>query len=339
MVTMRDIAEKAGVSRATVSLVLNGKDAAVGIAADTRRRVREVAAELGYRPNQIARAMVTKRNQVLVYLVPDPTAEVSARIMGGVLREADAAGYFVKVLPYSAPLNQRVIEQCVELRPTGVVSLYVYGDALALLREELTRYRIPAAVVDSSLPMEGGIRVFSDDTDGMRQIFAHLTELGHRRIAFVAGTEVSGAARLRETAYREWAATSDAPPPAAYFRRGEYRVATIEAVTRELLALPEGRPTAIAGVDDRTALVVARVIWEAGLRVPEDVSVTGFADLFMADYGHPPLTTVAQPFEEIGRRAVRHLLAADPSGGVNATTVEDPVPTRLRVRRSTGPAA
>lgn len=336
MVTMTDIARKAGVSRATVSLVLNGKDAAVGIAEETRRRVRAAAEELGYRPNQVARAMVTGRNQVLVFLVPTPSAEVASRILEGVLREAEEVGYFVKVLPFSGPVSHRVIERCVELRPTGVVALYLYGEALNYLYNELTRYRIPAVIVDSSPQMDRGIRVFSDDQDGMRQVLTHLTELGHRRIAFIGGTEASGAAQLRETAYKELLAEWDLPQPEGYLQRGRFNIEATEQAARTLLAHPE-RPTAIACVDDRTAMIVERVAWGSGVRVPEELSVTGFADLVMAEYSHPALTTVVQPFEAMGRSAVRHLLSVDLSEGVNVSMIEEPLPTELKVRASTAP--
>jgi DNA-binding LacI/PurR family transcriptional regulator len=129
--------------------------------------------------------------------------------------------------------------------------------------------------------------------------------------------------------------------PDGYLLHGHWVVVRIEEATKTLLAHPAGRPTAIFCADDRTALVAARTARHLGLRVPEDLSLIGFADLEMAEFGDPPMTTVAQPFPEMGLWAVRHLLTLAEEHHRTKQTVTPPVevilPTRLVQRGSTAP--
>jgi LacI family transcriptional regulator len=341
MVTMADIAVRAGVSRATVSLVLNEKHAIVGIAEETRQRVLKAASELNYRPNEIARAMVTGRNPVVGFLVRESQREVPTRILAGALAEAEKRGYSVKVIRAEGEFDHRIIERCAEMRLAGIIALYIYGEPLEYLHHEMARYATPVAVVDSSFPPSRGIRVISDDRDGARQVMEHLAGLGHRRIAFISGAPGSGAAAEREEGYRSALAALGIPTPADYLVHGNWNIPRIEEQTRFLLDHPAGRPTAVFCADDRTALIAARTARTAGFRVPEDLSLVGFADLEMAEYGDPPMTTVAQPFPEMGAAAVRHLLEWTEehhrSRQSAAPPVEVSLPTRLVVRASTAP--
>jgi LacI family transcriptional regulator len=341
MVTMTDIAHKAGVSRATVSLVLNEKHAAVGIAEETRQRVLRAAADLGYRPNELARAMVTGRNPVFGYLLRTPEREVPTRILVGALHEAEKYGHSIKVMPFDGEFDHRIIERCAEMRLAGVLALYIYGAALDYLHEEAGRYSIPVAVVDSSFPAARGIRVVSDDSDGCRQAIQHLTDLGHRRIGFVSGARTSGSANERVRGYGKALREAGISVPDDYLVYGNWEITTIESVTHTILTHPAGRPTALFCADDRTAAIVARTARQRGLSVPRDLSVVGFANLELADYSDPPLTTVAQPFREMGAAAVRHLLSVGSDYPRSSESLPDPVevllPTQLIVRASTAP--
>jgi LacI family transcriptional regulator len=339
MVRMADIAAEAGVSRSTVSLVLNNKHSAVGIPEVTRRRVLRTADRLGYRRNELARAMVTGKNRVIVYLLHDPSQEVASRILRGALTEAEQHGYLVKLVGREGPFDERDIERCVELRPVGVMGLYVSPSITGYLQTEMARYHIPVVLLDSSFPLDGVSRVLSDDIDGIRQAISHLHDLGHRRIAYISGALNSGAATLRETGYHRAMAGLRLPVPDGYVTYGEWKIPVIKEVTERLLEHPEGRPTAILCADDKTALVASRTAQRQGLRVPADLSIVGFADLEMARYGNPPLTTIAQPFAELGSAAVRSLLAASErlDRQEKAETVEVLLPNHLVVRESTAP--
>lgn len=335
MTTMSDIAAEAGVSRSTVSFVLNERGGAMGISDDTVGRVLATAKRLGYRRNEIARAMVSGKSRVIGLLAPEPENEVAARILAGALAAADEHRHFVKVIRFDWRLGGDTVARCVELRLAGVLALYVFGEELEHLRDEMARFGVPVAVLDSSFPQPSGVRVYSDDTNGCRQAVEHLVGLGHRRIAFLAGRPDSGAAALREAGYRAAMVRCGLPVPAAYVALGNFEVETAEQATRALLASGEDAPpTALFCADDKMAMAAVRAARRMGVCVPDDLSIVGFADLSMAVYADPPLTTIAQPFAEMGRVAVRHLLAARLEKPP-ITTIEDVLPTRLVVREST----
>lgn len=348
MNTMRDIADRAGVSRATVSYVLNDKHSAESISEDTRRRVLQAASEMGYRRNEMARAIVTGTNSILGFLIPalELEAEVVQHVLAGVLAEADERNYSIQVIRLTEAMDRRAIERCIELRPVGVTTLYVRGQSLAYVHEEMGRYAIPVAVLDSSFPQTHGSRILSDDKEGCCQAIEHLASLGHRNIAFIAGNPVTGVSVLREEGYRLAMAAQGLPIPQGYVVDGQWLPDRVEEVTRHLFSPENGlpSPTAVFCADDKAAMVVCRTLSQMGLRVPKDVSVIGFADLTMAAYGNPPLTTVAQPFQDMGRAAVSRLLAVaqqiraatNASGPVHP--YEELLPTRLVIRESTARA-
>ena len=337
MIRMTDIALEAGVSRSTVSLVLNNKHSAVGIPESTRRRVLSAATQLGYRPNETARAMVTGKSRVIVYLLHDPSQEVAARILKGALHEAEQHGYLVKLVGREGAFDERLIERCVELRPVGVMAIYVPSPMIDYLKAEMSRYRIPVVLLDSSFPLAGVTRVLSDDIDGIWQGISHLHALGHRRIAYISGGRSSGAATLREEGYRRAMARLDLPIPDEYVVYGEWQIPIVQQVTQQLLGNATPRPTALFCADDKTALIAARTADQMGIPVPEALSIVGFADLEMALYGNPPLTTIAQPFAELGVAAVRSLLTAANrlEKQEEPETVELLLPNQLIIREST----
>jgi len=334
---MTDIALEAGVSRSTVSLVLNNKDAALGIPEATRGRVLSAASQLGYRPNETARAMVTGKNRVIVYLLQDPAQEVTARILAGALTEAEQHGYLIKLLSGDSPFSQRDIERCVELRPTGVMALYASSEITEQLQKELDRYRIPLVLLDSSFPFPGVARVLTDDIDGMWQAAEHLHQLGHRRIAFIAGPHSSNAARVREEGYRQAISRLGLPLDESNITHGDWNIQKTQEATLRLLNRKAPRPTALICADDKMALVAARTAAKIGVRVPEDLSIVGFADLEMALYANPPLTTVAQPFADLGVATVRRLLRLSRSLEEQEVleTTDILLPNRLVIREST----
>ncbi len=336
MITMTDIAEKAGVSRSTVSFVLNKRFNGVYISDDTRVRVQEAAEELGYRRNELARAIVTGKNRVLGFLVCAPESEVVARMLAGVLDEAEAHSYFIKVLRLrNNVVDRETIERCAELRLAGVIVLYLNEEMLSSMQAEMSRYHIPVATLDDSLPHSWGARVISDDLQGCRLAIEHLVELGHRKIALISGRPDAGSAMLREDGYCQAMRDAGLPVPADYIQHGYWSVQKTELATQRLLGLAD-RPTALVCAGDIMAMTACRTARCMGLPVPEQLSVIGFANIDAAEAADPPLTTVAQPFQEMGRFAVRHLLQLIESEETDASIArEEVLPTNLVVRAST----
>jgi LacI family transcriptional regulator len=350
MITMRDIAVRAGVSRSTVSCILNDKHAKIGLNEETRRRVLQVADEMGYRRNQLARGVATGKMPIFSFLVYGPMLdfEVASRVLNGVLDEAEAHRYTVQIMRLSGYNDEDVIQRCIELRPAGVLGIYVAPEVLAHLRVEMARFQIPVAVLDSTPPLAGASRILSDDIAGCRQAITHLAELGHKRIAFIGGSLESVASHLREEGYRNSMREHGLPIPPDYVQVGDWNSETVAACTRRLFEDQPVAPTALFCADDKTAMAACRMLRELGRRVPDDVSIVGFADLGMAVYNDPPLTTVAQPFQQMGRRAVLRLLAASEeksAAGVKDDETasdayyEERLPTQLIVRQSTAPVS
>jgi LacI family transcriptional regulator len=337
LVTISDIAAQAGVSRATVSYVLNKGNTSVKISDLTRNRVLETAAELGYRRNELARAVITGKNPMLGFWVMQSNREPVVRVLAGAMKEADESDYFIKMLGFdNSSLDSRTLERCVEWRLAGIIAFHAPEETIRQLLPQINETGIPFVMVDSQHPPMGCLNIESDHTGGMTAIIEHLVGLGHRRIAFLGGQRgeedsISGA---RETAYRD-AMTRFGLAGHCLVEYGDWRAefsgwengTTAAAAQRLLNATP--RPTAIACASDHMAMIVMRLAAERGINVPQQLSVTGFDDVTAATLYTPPLTTVAQPFEEIGRSAVRHLISP------STPTLTQVLPAHLVLRGST----
>lgn len=338
MVRMSDIAVRAGLSRTTVSCVLNDRHDA-GISEETRQRVLQAAKELNYRRNEIARQMVSGRSRVLGFVLRSTEGDVASRILTGALKTAEEYGYSVKVVLLDFDKDPvPVFERLAGARLAGVMAHYLDEDSLGILQNEMAcTGDVPVAVLDSSFPQSRGIRILSDDMAGCRAIADHLFELGHVRIAYIAGRADSGASALRETGFRTAMAAHGreiAPWQIVY---GNWLPDRIARAVTELWQRPEDeRPTALMCADDKTALAAIRTLRGLGYSVPQDVSVVGFADLEMATFCDPPLTTVSQPFRDMGRTAVQKLIDLMEGNGAGQDVL---LPTRLVVRQSTAAAA
>jgi LacI family transcriptional regulator len=341
MITITDIAAKAGVSRATVSYVLNGQNTAVRISDETRERVMKVAAELGYRRNQLARAVITGQTRMLGLWVMQSQHEPVARVLAGIMAEADANDYFVKLVGFDEYDERtsvaRVVERCIEWRLAGIIAVHAPESALDALQPQLGDVKVPIISVDSQGPRAGLIHITSDQQDALRQVVGHLSQLGHRRITFLGGRpEQSELLSWRRIHAYEAAMTGSDLMEFIDVRHGYWDHATTQKVAEELLSLPLGqRPTAIACWSDITAMNVIQVATRMGLRVPEDISVTGFDDSRAAALYNPPLTTIAQNFEEMGRHALRRLLARTTDNTPLPEGAEECLKTELVVREST----
>lgn len=339
MITISDIAAKAGVSRATVSYVLNGRNTTVRISESTRQKVMATASDLGYHRNELARAVITGKNRMLGFWVMQSEREPVVRVLAGAMKEADAHGYFIKMLGFENAANdKRIIESCIEWRLSGIIAIHAPEAALDFWYPEILKSQIPLVAVDSNHPPRDCVHVASDQYIGIRAAVEHLYRLGHRKIICLNSTpnEASSIFDVRQASYRRVMEDLGLEGEVV---QGELDFEAMIQIARGVLGRSEAkRPTAICGVSDYAAMAVIRAAAELRLRVPEDISVTGFDDLAGAKYYCPPLTTVAQSFEEMGRLAVRRLLSL--SGDVDGAGATDEwtLPTQLIVRGSTAPA-
>ncbi|RYX82707.1 LacI family transcriptional regulator [bacterium] len=315
MLRMSDIARRAGVSQSTVSFVLNGRDTAVRISDKTRQKVLLAADELGYRQNQLARAMRTGNSQMLGFLGGDLCDEHVGRMLDGALQEAEAHGFTLKILPHREGADGFAsIRRSSELRLMGVAALHLPRELVRHLYEESMHCSRPMVLLDTPVPLDDVPQVATDDAGGVRAGVEHLVELGHTRIALVSSDPISVLAPIREGAFRAVMAEAGLSFEEDNLVRGNFsqREPNVAAARQLLDRSAEQRPTAIFCMGDAIAATVIQVAAELGLRVPHDVSVVGFGDLNIAALCNPPLTTLRQPFRHMGRLAVRHLLNAVP---------------------------
>ena len=311
---MADIAQRAGVSKTTVSFVLNNRvRPSSSISPATRERVLEVAETMGYRRNELARAAITGKSRTIGVLMRSLTNEATALIVEGALHGAAQNNFFLKLVALPAfeadDASRQAIRQCVELRLAGVIAIYLSEGATAQLHRETTDYAMPAIVVDRELALPQAHFVANNDDHGMALAVRHLVELDHRRIALVTGKAGGTLSTPREAGFRaatRAAGLSEAETPIVHVDLNDEKQETV-VVTALLQSRP--RPSAVIAITDASALRVMRTARRLGLAVPDQLSVMGYADLSLALTSDPALTTIHLPFFEMGERALQLLLA------------------------------
>jgi len=327
-VTIRDVAQHAGVSQPTASLVL-GNHPRARVAAATRERVLEAAATLGYRPNVVAQSLARGRSFALGVIVPDLRNPFFADVIAGAERVAAAAGYALLLCgeterPVAAHLETLVSRQIdgVILDAANAASL----DAGALAG-------VNVVLVDE--PSERWPGVASDATGAGRLAAEHLLGFGHRAIAFIGPSSDVHTFRMRERGFVQSLRAAGVALPSRWLRRAPATVAGGRDAMRALLT-GRPRPTAVFCANDVVALGALKAAAEARVRVPADLSLVGCDDIEMAQLVTPELTTIAVPARELGARAARLLLrqlAGEPLRASGA-----PLAVRLVARGTTGPA-
>lgn len=326
---MSDVAALAGVSHQTVSRVLNDHPS---VRPDTRRRVLEAVAALGYRRNLAARALVTRRTGTIGVLSSGSPLFGPTSTLIAIEHAARELGLFVSLatLPeWDADDVAAVLEHFMAEGVDGVVVLAAHDEAVEAVR--LFPSPVPVVMV-GPMGLPAPLRsVAVDHYLGARQAVRHLLDLGHRDVMHLAGPVDWLDARRRIEGWRDELAsagiTAGDPPT------GDWSADRGYAVGRELVAA-HTVPTAVFAANDQLALGLLRAFWEAGLRVPDDVSVVGFDDEDGSGHFIPPLTTVRQAFARLGQRCLDVLLetiAGRPGAGTEL------IATNLVVRVSSGP--
>ncbi|OZM84152.1 LacI family DNA-binding transcriptional regulator [Pseudonocardia sp. MH-G8] len=322
---LEDVAAEAGVSTASVSLVL--RDVA-GPSAQTRERVLAAAARLGYRADRTASMLARRRTRLLgvpVMLRDAFRAELAEEVQ----LAADARGYAVALGAVTAASGEeRVVDTLLDMRCEAVLLLAPEHPAAALAA---LASRVPAVVVGRRVRPDGFDVVRVDDEAGVAEVVEHLVGLGHRRIVHVDGGSAAMAAD-RRTGFHA-ALRRHGLSPGRVLAGGYVEAAGADAA-RELLAGPE-LPTAVFAANDRCAIGLLDVFLRAGVRVPQDVSVVGYDDGELARLAHIALTTVSQEAAEQAGRAVA--AAVERLDGERTEPVEVVLTPRLVVRGTTAP--
>jgi DNA-binding LacI/PurR family transcriptional regulator len=326
-VTMADVAERAGVSRALVSIVFRGVP---GASPDTRRRVMQAAEDLGYRPDQRARLLGRNRSHT-VGVVFGLHHEFHAEVVEDLYRSVETTGYDL-VLGAAAPSrDERLAAQSVlDYRCEAVILI---GPTMPRTAIEQLAERLPVVVVARALRSRALDVVRTDDVAGARLAVEHLAGLGHRSIAHVHGGRAPGAAARRRgyrTAMRELGLGAEAREIGGGL--------TEEDGERAATGLAADTPvTAVTAFNDRCAAGLLFELRARGTRVPEDVSVVGYDDSHIAGLSSVALTTVAQDSAALASSALAVAVSRVEAGPGRASPTEVVVPPRLVVRRTTAP--
>jgi LacI family transcriptional regulator len=301
---MTEVAAQAGVSVTTVSHVLSGRRP---VADATRTRVLRVIEELGYQPNPLAQSLRTQRTMTVALIVPDLTNPFYPMVLRGLADVMVPAGYHAVVCNTDGTREEEIsfLRQMTTRQVDGVVIA-----AFQLSRKDFLEHgktvplvRLGGAPFDADL----GDLVRSDDEGGMLQAARYLLELGRRRLAYVGGTMHTGPSDLREAGYRRALAEAGQTVDADRVIRGEYTREAGRAAAEILLGRPD-RPDAIVCANDLIAIGVLDAARALGLRVPEDLAVTGYDDIDAASLVYPALTTVVNPARQVGRACGEALL-------------------------------
>ena len=325
--TIYDVARHAGVSHQTVSRLLKGDP---GIKPLNRERVLKALDELGYRPNLTARSLATNRSHRVAALTQEITQVGPGMVAQGASEEARAHGYVLDIITLDVG-DRANVEEAIKL-----VNQHDVAGILALastdeLRDAFESARFPVPVVIPFGMVAGDSGAPDMRGEAIRELIDHLVELGHRRFLHLAGPGTWVAARNRRQDFDDALAAHGLALEAVV--HGDWSAKSGYDAVRALQ--PGLSSTAIVAANDQMAIGAILALSELGLRVPEDVSVTGMDDIPEAAYVRPPLTTIQLGLAEEGRDTFRQLLALM----TGEETERRPTPAKVVLRRSTGPAA
>jgi DNA-binding LacI/PurR family transcriptional regulator len=303
-VSIKDIATAAGVTHSTVSRALRNSSL---VNRETAERIHRIAREMGYQVSALAQALATNRTRtigVVVTTIADPFA---AEVVSGLEQTANDNGYSVYLANSGAEPEReiRVVRSFAEHRVDGIA--VTSSRVGALYGQMLSEMRVPIVLINNQEPGEFINSVMIANVEAARDATVHLIRLGHTRIAYLGDKYGHQSDMERFAGYRSALERADLPFRPELVVHGDGRSEGGEAAMEKLLAAEEP-PTAVFCYNDMSALGALKRIRAAGLRVPDDISIVGFDDLFVARYTEPPLTTVRQPMWQMGALAMQILL-------------------------------
>lgn len=323
-ITIKDVAQRAGVSHPTVSRALRGHRS---VTPETAKRIRRIAHELGYIPDAGARSLKTSRTRVIGVLVHRVSDPFYSRVLDGIHDSLYPAGYsvFLASTDNDRAREAKIIRAMIERRVDGLVlcSMSIRPQDLG----EINPHGLPLVVIHNRAPELTPYSLYHDDCESARQLTRHLLDLGHRRIAFLGNSRAGRVSQERLSGFKQEldaAGVESAPEYLVHAASGLPHSA--QEPVRSLLDLPQP-PTALCCFDDMLALGAIQVLHHAGKRIPEDWSVTGFDDITIAELMSPPLTTFKQPTYTLGAQAVNLLLRA-----MNSASSDDSAPNTITLR-------
>lgn len=307
MVSLKDIASRCGVSTATVSKALHDQK---DISGETKKRIKEIAKEMGYFPNAAARALKTNRSNNIGVLYVDEAAmglthEYFAGVLNGFKTQAEMLGYDITFINTSlVGKKMSYLEHCKYRNFDGVV--IVCADFQDSEVQELMSSDLPVVTIDYI--HYSCSAVCSNNVKCMSDLVNYIIDMGHKKIAYIHGQEHASVTRDRLAAYYRALESHDIEIPEAYVRQARYLEADeVAAQTEELLDLEEP-PTCIIYPDDTAIIGGINVIRQRGLKIPQDISIAGYDGTRISQMQSPKLTTIRQDTDKIGKEAAKRLI-------------------------------
>ena len=330
-VSIRDVAQRARVSIATVSRAVNGIST---VAPELAERVWAAIKEVGYVPNTQARALVSGRSHLLGLVVSEITNPFFPELVQEFENLAVEQGYevFIGSTNYDAVRTEALIRRMLQRGVDGV-AIMTFGIEEELV-QKLVERAFPMVFVDAGPDMPNIRLLKVDYGEGIREAVQHLAALGHRQIAFISGPLQMRSAGARRDAFLRAMAELGLKVPSEHLVEGTHTMEGGIRAAEHLVQFAE-LPTAIVCSNDMTAIGVLHGLHRTTHSVPNDVSVVGFDDIHLAQFMLPPLTTVQMSCKHLAAAAVQALRAGIEPDGPNAQQREWPIPTKLVVRQST----
>ena len=331
--TIRDVARVAGVSIATVSRVFNGSAC---VSAETCRKVRSAAARLDYWPNEAARSLTTNRTHTLGVLLPDLYGEFFSEVIRGIDHAARQGHYQILVSSSHADTDALVsVARSLRGRVDGLIAMTPDEGTVAAISQMTDNF--PVVLLNPRFDIRTCSTISIANYDGAHSMVEHLLHVGHRRIAIIRGPQGNVDADERYRGFLDALKTAGIDRDASIDFQGDFTESSGYQCAKKVLRC-NPRPTAVFATNDYMAVGFMSAMREAGVGVPEDVAVTGFDDIAIAQYLSPPLTTVRVDAYELGEHAVRQWVAS-PSltgNGALAERTHEILPATLVVRNSCG---
>lgn len=332
--TIDDVAKRAGVSIKTVSRVINREP---NVREQTRERVLQAVTELDYRPNQSARRLAGSRSFLIALVYDNPSASYVINVQTGVLEQCQSNSIDLLIHPCGYEDDDLVSSLQAMIRHSnidGIILTPPLSDTPRLL-DALDDWGTPYVKLSPGTRSDKQRSIYTNDVSATEQLVAHLAELGHRKIGYIAGHPDHYAVVKRLEGFKRGMQAVGLPIQEAYIRQGFNSMASGVDCAKQLLDLPDP-PTAIAAANDEMAVGALNVAHDRGLSVPQQLSVAGFEDIPLASQVWPALTTVDQPVSEMANLAARLLLDQ-----IEEKRPEQElylVESTLQVRQTTGPA-
>jgi DNA-binding LacI/PurR family transcriptional regulator len=339
MISLRQLAQRADVSLSTVSRALRDDPS---VKADTREWVKAVAEKFNYKPNRLVEGVIHGKTRVIALINSSISTPQHADMVEAIIDETTRQdwGCVVYNTHNQKEREAECLNQAMGLRVSGIIISSVNYNAAESFYRELFKYETPFVLTSEYSPDLAVPHIHGEDFDKAVELVDHLHELGHRNVGLIAGARDSWTHSLRHKGFLTRATQLGLNLDNGRVTETDW---SIESAYRETKKMIRNRPelTAIIGENDNLAVGIYRALQECGVRVPEDISVVGYGDSFIAPYLNPPLTTINQDLKGIGRKCTEvlfELIEQKGTAPLNRKYLNVSVPGKLVLRQSTGPA-